>query len=77
MDYILWVIEHPENGKRSPFYWGWEEGSQGWTAEIGAAMKFDTRAYAEKHAAGVGVPDYRIVDHKWLDHKPTTNLDVV
>lgn len=76
MDHVLWLIEHPDNGDKSPSYFGWEEGEQGWTGEIKEAFKFDTKAAAGKHASDVGLPDYRIVDHKWLDHKPASNLDV-
>lgn len=75
-DVVLWVIEHPENGKQPPFYWGTEEGEQGWTSEIKWAIKFDTADEAEKRASDVGIPNYRIVDHKWMDHTPTSNLDV-
>lgn len=75
-DVVLWVIEHPENGNQPPFYWGTEEGEQGWTAEIKWAFKFEAPEDAEKHAGGVGIPDYKIIDHKWLDHTPTSNLDV-
>lgn len=57
-------------------YFGWEEGEKGWTADIKAAFKFDTRDEAEKMAGDCGLPDYQIRDHKWLDHKPTSNLDV-
>lgn len=76
MDYVLWLIEHPDNGNRSPFYYGWEEGSLGWTADINAALKFEGREAADKMASDVGLPDYRNADHKWLDHKPASNLDV-
>lgn len=76
MDYARWLIEHPDNGTRSPFYWGVEEGVQGWTADVRWSFKFDTEAAAEKHASDVGIPDYQIRDHKWLDHEPTSNLDV-
>jgi hypothetical protein len=75
-DYVLWLVEHPDNGKRSPFYFGWEEGEKGWTADMDAALKFETREAAEKMASDCGLPDYQIRDHKWLDHKPTSNLDV-
>ena len=75
-DVVLWAIEHPENGKQRPFYWGIEEGEQGWTTDIRWAFKFDTKDAAEKHASDIGIPDYQIRDHKWLDHKPTSNLDV-
>lgn len=74
--YVLWLIEHPESKHQTPFYWGIEEGKQGWTADIKWAFKFETADEAEMHASGVGIPDYRIIDHKWLDHKPTSNLDV-
>lgn len=76
MDYILWLIEHPDNGKRHPFYFGWEEGEKGWTADINAALKFETREDAEKMADGCGLWDYQIRGHKWLDHKPASNLDI-
>jgi hypothetical protein len=76
MTYVLWLIEHPDNGNQRPFYFGWEEGERGWTADIEAAFKFDTQADAEKMASGCGLPDYSIIDHQWLDHKPTSNLDV-
>lgn len=72
MDTVLWLIEHPNNGNQTPFYWGNEEGEQAWTADIEAAFKFETADAAEQYAGDVGIPDYRIVDHKWLDHKPTT-----
>lgn len=76
MDYILWLIEHPDNEKRSPLYLGWEEGEKGWTGDINAAFKFETHDGAEMMASDCGLPDYKIRDHKWLDHKPTSNLDV-
>jgi len=76
MSHVLWLIEHPDNGKQSPFYFGWEEGEKGWTAEISAAFKFDAKDAAEKMASDCGLPDYQIRDHQWLDHKPTSNLDV-
>lgn len=76
MDYVLWLIEHPDNGAKSPFYFGWVEGEKGWTPDINAALKFDTKGQAETMANNVGLPDYQIRDHKWLDHKPTSNLDV-
>jgi hypothetical protein len=72
MDTVLWLIEHPNNGNQRPFYWGVEEGEESWTADIEAAHKFAAAEFAEKWAGDVGIPDYRIVDHKWLDHKPTT-----
>lgn len=78
-EHVLWIIEHPENGQqgKSPFYWGLVEGQQGWTPDIKDAFKFDTQFDAEKRADDVGIPDYRVFDHMWLDHRPTTNLDVV
>lgn len=75
-DVVLWVIEHPDNGNQRPFYFGWVEGEKGWTPDIDDALKFDSEGQAEAMASNVGLPDYRIVDHKWLDHKPTSNLDV-
>ena len=75
MAYILWLIEHPQQ-HQGIFYFGWEEGEKNWTADINAALKFDTKAEAEAMAINIGLPDYRIVDHQWLDHKPATNLDV-
>lgn len=75
-DYVLWLIEHPDNGTKSPFYWGIEEGEQGWTSDIAWSFKFATKEAAEQHASDVGIPDYQINDHKWLDHMPTSNLDV-
>lgn len=75
-DHILWLIEHPDNGTQSPHYFGWEEGGKGWTSDIGAAFKFDTKSDADKMASDWGLPDCAIRDHKWLDHKPTSNLDV-
>lgn len=75
-DHVLWLIEHPNNGKQSPFYWGIEEGEQGWTADMRWAFKFDTAADAEMRASDVGIPDYRVEDHLFLDHKPASNLDV-
>jgi hypothetical protein len=71
-NYVLWLIEHPENAYQTPVYWGVEEDQEGWAGDIKWAFKFETSADAEKHAEGVGIPDYRIIDHKWLDHKPTT-----
>lgn len=75
MAHVLWLIEHPDNGTRPPSYFGWEEGEKNWTGDISAALKFDTEAAAEKMASDCGLPDYQIRDHKWLDHKPTSNLD--
>jgi hypothetical protein len=72
MDTVLWLIEHPNNGKQKPFYWGIEEGEEGWTADIDAAHKFASFEFAEKWASDIGIPDYRIIDHKWLDQTPTT-----
>ncbi|MCK1459123.1 hypothetical protein IVB34_12565 [Bradyrhizobium sp. 2] len=76
MDYVLWLIEHPDNGTKSPFYFGWVEGEKGWTPDINEALKFDSEGQAEATASNAGLPDYQIRDHKWLDHKPTSNLDV-
>lgn len=75
-DYVLWLIEHPDNGSKSPFYLGWEEGQPGWTGDIKEAFKFQTSEAAEKLAGEVGLTDWRVADHKWLDHMPTSNLDV-
>jgi hypothetical protein len=77
-EYVLWLIEHPGNGngKQPPFYFGREEGEKAWTADIKWAFKFETKDAAEKMAGDCGLADWRIVDHKWLDHKPTSNLDV-
>lgn len=75
-DHVLWLIEHPGNGTKTPFYFGWEEGEKGWTSDINAALKFEVEADAYKMASDCGLPDYHIRDHKWLDHKPTSNLDV-
>lgn len=69
---ILWLIEHPNNGNQTPAYWGLEEGEESWTGDIEAAHKFAAHEFAEKWAGDVGIPDYRIVDHQWLDHTPTT-----
>lgn len=69
---VLWLIEHPNNGNQRPFYWGNEEGEQAWTTDIEAAFKFATEGEADKHAGDVGIPDWRIVGHQWLDHTPTT-----
>ena len=71
-DVVLWLIEHPNNGNQRPFYWGNEEGEQGWTGDIEASFKFETSDEADRHAGDVGIPDYKIIDHKWLNHKPTT-----
>lgn len=76
MDYVYWLIEHPDNGKRIPFYYGWAEGERGWTPDIKDAFKLSSEAEAEKMASDMGLPDYRILDHKFLDHEPTTNLDI-
>jgi hypothetical protein len=71
--YVLWLIEHPDNGTKSPSYFGWEEGEKGWTGDIKAAFKFETKDAAEMMASDCGLPDWRVADHRWLDHKPTSN----
>lgn len=76
MTYVYWLIEHPDNGKRSPHYFGWEEGERGWTSDLSAAFKFETQGIAEQFANEIGIQDWRVIDHQFLDHKPTSNLDV-
>lgn len=72
-DVVAWVIEHPDNGNQTPLYWGHEEGQPGWTSDIRHAFRFDTQEDAEHRAGGHGIPDYRIVDHKWLAHGESSN----
>ncbi len=64
---IAWLIELPQHARQGqpPTYWGYEEGSQGWTCDINAAIRFKARDEADMCGSDCGILDYEVVEHAW------------
>jgi hypothetical protein len=69
---IYWLIELPQNCRSgSPLYFGWEEGSPNWTGEVNDAFCFDNKQEAETYANEIGLLDWEVLEHAWIDrHEP-------
>lgn len=66
MQEVAWLIEIEQAARSGPpFYWGWEDGEPGWTAEHQNAKRFATKEAAEREADGCGLDDWVVVEHAW------------
>lgn len=61
---IAWLIELPQSARSGlTFYFGWEEGKPGWTADINHAIESETKDEAEQFASDIGLRDWTVVEH--------------
>lgn len=69
---VAWLIEKPQHARPGspPIYWGYEEGSEGWTADIKEAIRFDTQDEADMHASDCGILEHVAVEHAWQAAAP-------
>lgn len=69
---VAWLIEKPQHARPEspPVYWGYEEGEEGWTADIKQAIRFDTQKEADRRAAYCGVLEHVSVEHAWQPARP-------
>lgn len=64
---IAWLIELPQHARpgEPPTYWGRVEEGEGWTRDINDAIRFNTKAGADKYGSDIGILDYEVIEHAW------------
>lgn len=65
---IAFLIEMPQSARpanQPPTYWGYDEGSEGWTRDIKDAIRFATFEAADMRGSDCGILDYEVIEHAW------------